>query len=1078
MGKKWISYLGLTILLSVSVISQTTYYISPDGNDINSGKSKNEAWLTITKLNSELSKNTINPGDIIAFRSNGEYRGSIQIANVNDGTNNKLVIESYDAGEKPVITGSKDISGMFTQINSNTWSITDPDFPSTNITSLYINRTFQPIGRYPHSGFLSYESAIGKNVIIDDQLNDPDHTWDGAEVVIRTLDYVIDVLDVKSQIGSKITTSSSSYYNFQAGFGYFFQNSKLCLINDGDWMYNKTTKTLTVHYSGDLNAQKVEIPVFDNGIYAHDSRNLNFKDLKFTHFNFAGVKVYDSYNVSVENCDFKYNYNGIYGYVGSMTTTGCVFDSILNNGSHHLQQNILIDGNKYHNIGLIPGMGDKIGNDDSYMGIIVTNESYEDPTAKTENPITNNVLVNIGYSGICFNTSPNVFVQHNYIDNFCTIKNDGGAIYTGGTDNPNCVVDHNIVLNTGDASDGGIFNPAAGIYLDYYVDNVTVTNNTVFNAGHGILGNGNDNTKIRNNNIYNCYYDGIFFRYYLTNSSVTRNTVVSGNTHKISAYYYDMASRINTVIDSNYYISPWGSDSIIKVDRGEAKYAMYFSLDKWLVADTSRNQDKHSITTPIEYSNDQNLSYIKFLYNPSSSDSIFKLPSDNIYIDKDGIQVYDKVTVAPFESVILFQSGKRTSSKPESQTFYIDPMNLNDDFENGSIEHPFDSWNKISWEKGNAYLQKRGTESNIADGILVTADSVTIGAYGEGNKPIINSTTSAQVFKIYDKKNIKFQNLNISGPDAQSCIYFLGQACTNIIVEKCIFSGASIGIRAVDGNNFHIQYNTFDNSETGIYSMVENINVFYNIFKNSQSAINLASYLSNANIFNNVFYGNSQCISSSYSEITIYNNIFYLNNAGDKAINQEMDKILSNNNIFYPEQSGFIEISGKQYNTLKEIQEDKNLDMNSLTKDPKFTDSNNNDFSVQPNSPAIDAGKIVGIVTDFFGSSVPNGNGPDIGIHESDKKVSDATKDISGNDSDNEPLIYPNPSNGIFRIQANEYFNLIKIINTEGKILKQILFNNSSTNSYNIDISEFPKGNYILNLITINSSFNQVITTK
>ncbi len=43
-----------------------------------------------------------------------------------------------------------------------------------------------------------------------------------------------------------------------------------------------------------------------------------------------------------------------------------------------------------------------------------------------------------------------------------------------------------------------------------------------------------------------------------------------------------------------------------------------------------------------------------------------------------------------------------------SATYYIDPSQT-DPSEDGSIEHPFDSWSDVTWAPGNSYLQKCGT---------------------------------------------------------------------------------------------------------------------------------------------------------------------------------------------------------------------------------------------------------------------------------------------------------------------------------------------------------------------------------
>jgi parallel beta helix pectate lyase-like protein len=75
-------------------------------------------------------------------------------------------------------------------------------------------------------------------------------------------------------------------------------------------------------------------------------------------------------------------------------------------------------------------------------------------------------------------------------------------------------------------------------------------------------------------------------------------------------------------------------------------------------------------------------------------------------------------------------------------TVYIDPDNVNDLNENGSISHPFDSWQDVTFAAGNSYLQKCGTVYNDSLWLLNppsgTADKpIIIGKYGTGAKPVI-----------------------------------------------------------------------------------------------------------------------------------------------------------------------------------------------------------------------------------------------------------------------------------------------------------------------------------------------------
>jgi len=317
----------------------------------------------------------------------------------------------------------------------------------------------------------------------------------------------------------------------------------------------------------------------------------------------------------------------------------------------------------------------------------------------------------------------------------------------------------------------------------------------------------------------------------------------------------------------------------------------------------------------------------------------------------------------------------------QSSTVHIDPGNPEDELESGTLSHPYDSWSDVLWEEGNVYLQKSGTTANV-DKIVIGADNVSLGSYGEGDLPVITSNTNTYLISGYDKQGINIHNLHLISSEAVSSIYFLGSTCDNIVIDHCTLEGISNAIRIMDGQKFVIKYNTIFCENEGILSSGNITEVFYNVFKNNLVGINVTSTSSKANIFNNVFVGNGESVNSSYGELTLFNNIFYLEKPDQKAIKHLSDQFISNHNIFYPEQDGFIEIAGKTYSSLSQLQQDINVDMNSLTSDPEFTDLYHNKFTVEGNSPAINAGKELNLTQDFQGVQVPVAGVTDIGIFE------------------------------------------------------------------------------------------------
>ena len=407
-----------------------------------------------------------------------------------------------------------------------------------------------------------------------------------------------------------------------------------------------------------------------------------------------------------------------------------------------------------------------------------------------------------------------------------------------------------------------------------------------------------------------------------------------------------------------------------------------------------------------------------------------------------------------------------SNSASVSAVFYIDPENSNDLLEDGSLQHPFDAWSDVSWKEGSTYLQKRGIVAS-SNKINIFASNVTLGAFGEGERPIIASQTKDFVIRAYEKSNVSIQNLHVIANEAISCVYFMGETCSNNLIENCRFEDSENGVRIIDGKSYIIKYNTFNNRSDAVYSYAENTEIYYNVFKSNATAINITSYLSVAKIYNNIFYDNNQGILNTYADLVVYNNIFYLTRSSDVAISNRMSKMISDHNIFYPEQPGFITMASKAFESLLEYQQDKGLDLHSYSEDPMFQDIYRENFGLLAESPGIDAGINVGLAYDFLGTAVPSGGIPDIGMIESNI-ITRADTGIfkSGTEGlENKLSVYPNPSDGRFNLSIDtlDIGNAtIQVKDLSGRVIYSKTHYASLSNPIPIDISNKPSGVYIV----------------
>jgi len=426
----------------------------------------------------------------------------------------------------------------------------------------------------------------------------------------------------------------------------------------------------------------------------------------------------------------------------------------------------------------------------------------------------------------------------------------------------------------------------------------------------------------------------------------------------------------------------------------------------------------------------------------------------------------------PSGSLVAQTSDSGTVDPPPvttSKTVYIDPENQDDSGEDGSFEHPFDSWADISWEDSSSYLIKKNTVMTIDEKVNITANSVIISSYGDGDKPIIRSNDLDVAFQIFNKYKITVSDLTFESNNTVSAIYILGYETDSVIVDNCSFSDFDFGVKMVAGKALECKNNLFKNNTSGIYAIVDNLEVYFNIFSGNYNALEILSQNAIGKISNNVMYNNIQGLSATFADIELYNNIFYLTEQSQYAIRHDLDNIISDYNLYFPDKPGFIQINSVSYGSISDVQQWTSQEANSIISDPMFVDVENNNFDVKDGSPVIDAGYESDAIKKTSELTI---NKPDIGLSNKQKLATSIDK---ANEEKLDIGIYPNPNNGRFYLNVpqmllNEYVSNIQIIS----VSNQVLFNKDFTEfdqlaSEEFDITGYVAGIYFVNVITSNN---------
>jgi hypothetical protein len=126
-------------------------------------------------------------------------------------------------------------------------------------------------------------------------------------------------------------------------------------------------------------------------------------------------------------------------------------------------------------------------------------------------------------------------------------------------------------------------------------------------------------------------------------------------------------------------------------------------------------------------------------------------------------------------------------------TVYIDPGYTGT--KTGTLAQPFSSWTSVVWKDGLTCLIKAGSVITVNYNLRPTANHVTIGSYGTGNRPHIISTLSGgKILDVASLTDVTVQDLELESTNsALTCLNFMYNVRGKVI--NCKLHGATWGIR-------------------------------------------------------------------------------------------------------------------------------------------------------------------------------------------------------------------------------------------------------------------------------------------
>ena len=633
-----------SVQVGVLASSGPAYYFSTTAGD--DARTSIEAqnpvtpWKTLAKLNSVFG--TLSPGDAVLFKRGDEFPGSIVISR-SGVAGAPITLGAYGSGAQPIITGFVTVNA-WTDLGSHVWESTNAisGLPFANV--VLVGGVATAMGRYPNTGYLTYESCASNTSITSSSLDAASTNWTGAEAVIRKQDWILDRALITNHSGNLLTyTSYGSRDNAAAGNGFFIQNDPRTLDQQNEWYYDSQSGKIQVYSVG--TPSKVQVSTVDTLLDIAGYDYITVDGLTFTGSNSNALSLSGSF-CRVQSCTVSFSgRNGISidsgndNVIDGNTINRCNRTGIMSSGAATVTTN-----NTISNVGVVIGQAF----DSEYADGIYTQGAGD--------VVQYNTIRNTAYNGIFLSYVGPTTIQYNLVDTVCTILDDGGGIYTSSSAAGQRLIDHNIFLNSLGNSDGtrDDYPLSEGIYLDEQTSGVIVTNNTVANSRNGgiKLHRAHENT-IEGNVLFNNLI-GIYFQNSASVATIYGNVMNQNVFFAQEAGQFALGFDSNTddipsfgTADDNCYARPIQDDYVFRTSQPSTG-----DVDRTL-ADwkTFTGQDAGSRSAPKTISD---VSQLRFEYNATKTDRTITL--DGSYVDTGGTAHSGTITLARYTSVILIRN--------------------------------------------------------------------------------------------------------------------------------------------------------------------------------------------------------------------------------------------------------------------------------------------------------------------------------------------------------------------------------------------------------------------------------------
>jgi parallel beta-helix repeat protein len=646
----------------INEYSRTFYVSSSQGNDLNDGLSTAKPWKTINKLNNEMAN--FQPGDAVLFKRGDTFNDATLKIATSGNANKPVVFGAYGTGAKPLITSFNKLTNWKNEgagIYSHSLSV--EEFAESDFTRLMVvlNDEVKWMGRWPklndsNGGFRTINAVSGSTSFTDNALmNDLNNALSlssadliGAEAVSRFNMWVLRRTKITNVENNKIEVKhQGSPINFAVNHGYYLQNHKAFLSEQGEWYYDADNKRLYMYLENAPSNHVIKAATRNNLITINRGDYIVIENLVLEGSNFDNIQgTSTNNNLEIRNLNIDYSAgSGIYLHNANQ---GLIENNIISNSLgnglniRYGSSNCRVLHNELYNSAMIGGVG-------SSLYAIVTGRGYD-------HYFQYNKIDGAGAGGMNHG-GRGTQVRNNYIKNVGYLLDDIAGIYFWDDHNTPAgrIIDGNIIVNVFSNTNGltKTIPQTGGIYLDDDGMGAEVTNNIISNAAWvGLIVHKHRDVKVDNNIIIGSSAESQAI--IISNPDLRITDMVFTNNVLIQLRNWRWAITTHArnynspeyfkLINNNYYLKSNALNEVARTAEGNPMNYTNYGLSGW---QSYVKGDANAVTYLINPDN------VHLYYNAELQDKTINLQGN--YVDVKGKAHSGSLVLKPYTGIVLIK---------------------------------------------------------------------------------------------------------------------------------------------------------------------------------------------------------------------------------------------------------------------------------------------------------------------------------------------------------------------------------------------------------------------------------------